>query len=94
MPTAVLLRLGINIKDKFASWWDLSTNVNLYKTHLKAGNIPGGVDNSLLSWFAKINNSFKLPKNYSIQLSGDYQAKTILPASSRVAVVVGVAVVV
>lgn len=33
--------------------------------------------------FGKINNSFTLPKNYSIQLSGDYQARTILPPSSR-----------
>ena len=31
-----------------------------------------------MSWFFKINNSFKLPKNYSIQLSGDYQAKTLV----------------
>ena len=26
-----------------------------------------------------MNLAFKLPKNYSIQLSGDYQSKTILP---------------
>ena len=32
--------------------------------------------------FGKINNSFTLPKNFSIQLSGDYQAKTIIPPSS------------
>ena len=29
-----------------------------------------------------MNNNFKLGKNYSVQFSGDYQAKTILPASS------------
>jgi outer membrane receptor protein involved in Fe transport len=74
--------LELTLKDKFISWWDLSTNFNLYQTDLKAGNIPGTVNQSQLSWFAKINNNFKLPKNYSIQLSGDYQAKTIQPASS------------
>lgn len=74
--------LEFTMRDKFVKWWDLSTNFNLYKTELKAGNIPGTVNQSQVSWFAKINNSFKLPKNYSIQLSGDYQAKTILPASS------------
>jgi len=73
--------LEFTLRDKFISWWDLSTNFNLYKTDLKAGNIPGSVNQSLVSWFAKINNSFKLPKNYSIQLSGDYQAKTLQPAS-------------
>lgn len=74
--------LEVTFRDKFISWWDLSTNFNLYKTDLKAGNIPGSVNQSLVSWFAKVNNSFKLPKNYSIQLSGDYQAKTLQPASS------------
>jgi outer membrane receptor protein involved in Fe transport len=74
--------LELTVRDKFTKWWDLSTNFNLYQTDLKAGNIPGSVNQSQLSWFAKINNSFKLPKNYSIQLSGDYQAKTLQPASS------------
>lgn len=74
--------LELTLRDKFVSWWDLSTNINLYNTQLKAGNIPGSADQSQTSWFAKINNSFKLPKSYSIQLSGDYQAKTLMPASS------------
>jgi len=74
--------LEITIRDKFISWWDLSTNFNIYQTELKAGNIEGTANQSQLSWFGKINNSFKLPKSYSIQLSGDYQAKTLLPASS------------
>jgi len=45
--------------------------------------LVGGANNSQFSMFGKINNSFTLPKNFSIQLSGDYQAKTILPPSSR-----------
>jgi len=39
--------------------------------------IPQG--DQFVSWFAKINNSFKLPKNFTIQLSGEYQSKTVLP---------------
>lgn len=74
--------LEATLRDKFVSWWDLSTNLNLYNQQLKAGNIPGSVNQSQVSWFAKINNNFKLPKNYTIQLSGDYQAKTLMPASS------------
>jgi outer membrane receptor protein involved in Fe transport len=74
--------LELTLRDKFFKWWDLSTNFNLYQNNLKAGNIPGSINQSQVSWFAKINNSFKLPKNFSIQLSGDYQAKTLVPASS------------
>ena len=43
-------------------------------------DIPGEVDQPrLTSYFVKVNNTFKLPKNVSIQLSGDYQSKTVLP---------------
>ena len=69
-------------KTKVNSWWDITANLNLFHATIKAGTITNGVSSDQFSWFGKINNSFKLPKNYSIQLSGDYQAKTILPPSS------------
>lgn len=76
--------IGIELtsKNKIASWWDVTTNFNLFNATLKAGNLPGGIDDSQVSWFAKMNNNFKLPKNFSIQLSGDYQAKTLVSQSS------------
>lgn len=73
--------LEITLKNKITDWWDLTTNVNLFNSTIKAGQYSGTADNSQFSWFGKLNNSFKLPKNYSIQLSGDYQAKTLLNAS-------------
>ncbi|HQW84898.1 MAG TPA: outer membrane beta-barrel family protein, partial [Ferruginibacter sp.] len=71
--------LELTTKTKFAKWWDFTVNINLYNTTLKAGALAGGANNDMFSMFGKINNSFTLPKNFSIQLSGDYQAKTILP---------------
>ncbi|MEP7237399.1 MAG: TonB-dependent receptor [Ferruginibacter sp.] len=65
-------------KNKLAKWWDLTTNLNLFNSTIKAGNLVGGVTSSQFSWFAKINNSFKLPKNFSVQLTGDYTAKTLV----------------
>ena len=65
-------------KNKISKWWDLTTNVNFFNATIKAGNIAGGINSSQFSWFAKLNNNFKLPKNYSIQLSADYQAKTLV----------------
>ncbi len=80
--TSYTYGLEFTLRDKFTKWWELSTNINVYQNDLRAGNIAGSTDQSRASWFVKLNNSFKLPKNYSIQLSGDYQAKTLLPASS------------
>jgi len=74
--------LELTTKSKFTKWWDFNINLNLYNSTLQAGEITGGVSNSQFSYFAKTNNTFTLPKNFSIQLSGDYQAKTILPPSS------------
>ncbi len=68
-------------KNRIGKWWDITTSINLFDATIKAGNLSGGVDNSQFSWFVKINNNFKLPKNYSIQFSGDYTAKTLLPPS-------------
>ncbi|MGZ8549695.1 MAG: outer membrane beta-barrel protein, partial [Chitinophagaceae bacterium] len=34
------------------------------------------------SWFGKVNNSFKLPANFSLQLTGMYQSKANIAASS------------
>ena len=75
--------LEVISRDKVAKWWDITSNLNLYQSTINAGNLLGGVNTSQLSWFAKLNNSFKLPKNYSIQLSGDYQAKTLVAAGGR-----------
>lgn len=73
--------LELTTKTKFTKWWDFTININLYNSTLKAGALAGGANNSQFSMFGKINNSFTLPKNFSIQLSADYQAKTIIPPS-------------
>jgi len=70
--------LELTGKNKPAKWWDLTTNLNLFNSTIKAGNLAGGITSSQFSWFAKVNNNFKLPKNFSIQLSGDYTAKTLV----------------
>ncbi|MBI3883712.1 MAG: TonB-dependent receptor [Sphingobacteriales bacterium] len=74
--------LELTGKDKIASWWDVTSNINFFYATLKAGNIAGGLSSEQFSWFAKVNNNFKLPANYSIQLTGDYQAKTLVPQSN------------
>lgn len=70
-------------KNKLTKWWDVTLNFNVYQSTLKAGAAVKAttVDDSRVSFFAKMNNNFKLPKNFSVQFSGDYQARTILPPS-------------
>ena len=69
----------ITSQNTFTKWWDMNTNVNLYNARINIVNIDGASPDARWSWFAKMNNNFKLPKNFKIQLSGTYQSKTNLP---------------
>lgn len=66
-------------KNKITKWWDLTSNLNLYTSKINIDDPAIPKQDQFLSWFGKLNNQFKLPKNFSLQLSGDYQSKTILP---------------
>lgn len=75
---------GLELTNKMAvtKWWDLTLNVNLFNSKINA-TIPGqNLSNSLVSWFGKMNSTFKVAKGLSIQFSGDYQAKSVLPPNS------------
>lgn len=65
-------------------WWDVTTNLNIYNGKINTSNVPNATpQDAILSWFGKLNSNFKLPKNFTIQLSGNYQSKTNLPVSQN-----------
>jgi len=67
--------LELTGRNKITRWWDLTTNANLYTAKIDLENQPD--PDQFMSYFFKINNSFKLPKNFTVQLSADYQSKRI-----------------
>ena len=70
--------LELTSRNNLAKWWEFTPNLNIYMSDVNLGN--GQADpERMTSFFVKVNNTFKLPKNFTIQLSGDYQAKTLLP---------------
>ncbi|HEV7620502.1 MAG TPA: outer membrane beta-barrel protein, partial [Flavisolibacter sp.] len=62
-------------RNKITSFWDLTSNLNLFTAKINVANQVAPAQ--FPSYFFKLNNSFKLPKNISIQISGDYQSKII-----------------
>jgi outer membrane receptor protein involved in Fe transport len=71
--------LELTMRNNFTKWWEFTPNFNLYTSDVKI-DLPGAAEQPrLASYFVKVNNTFKLPKNITIQLSGDYQSKTVLP---------------
>jgi outer membrane receptor protein involved in Fe transport len=67
--------LELTGKNKVTKFWDLTSNFNFYTSAI---DLVGATDpDQFLSYFIKINNNFKLPKNFSLQVSGDYTSKTV-----------------
>jgi outer membrane receptor protein involved in Fe transport len=72
---------GLELTDRTTLFkiWELNTNFNLYssKININQPGIPN--QDRIFSFFTKINNNIKLPKNITLQITGDYTSKTVLP---------------
>jgi len=69
-------------RNTVTKWWDLTTSVNIFTSHINTidtGKNAVPTQPESWAWFGKINNSFKVFKGVTIQLSGDYTSKTVLP---------------
>ena len=74
--------LELTSVNPLTKWWDLTANVNIYNSKINTDNINEFSQDAIWSWFGKLNNTFKLPKNYTIQLTADYQSKTNIPVNT------------
>lgn len=93
--SAVLINSYINANSSYSTgleltsinyltkWWDISTNLNLYNSKVNTGNVTAAQQDAMWSWFGKFNSNFKLPSDFSIQLSAMYQSKTNLPVNTN-----------
>ncbi len=77
--SSITYGLEVTNKISLAKWWDATLNINFFNAQINATNVQTGLNNQLISWFGKMNNAFKFGKGYSIQLSGEYFAKTVQP---------------
>ena len=69
-------------RNSITKWWDLTSSVNFFTSHINTidtGKNAIPTQPQSWSWFGKINNSFKVMKGVTLQLSGDYTSKTVLP---------------
>ncbi len=74
---------GIELTNRMpiTKWYDMTVNLNIFNSKINIVDPKLGViSNQRTSWFVKMNNNIKIAKTYSIQLSGDYYAKTVLPS--------------
>ncbi len=80
--TAWASGLELVFRNNWTKWWEMNLNMNLYYSKINGDNVVKNLENERTSWFAKMNQTFKINKGWSIQLSGDYQSKSALPVST------------
>ncbi len=73
----------ITSTDNITRWWDISFNLNAYNSHINTTNLNQPSQPALWSWFGKFNSNFKLPSNFTVQLTAIYQSKTNLPVNQN-----------
>lgn len=57
-------------------WLEVNPSVSVYYTGINGTNISSGLTNSQLSWESDLNLTFRLPKNISMMLMGEYTSRT------------------
>ncbi|HTB07175.1 MAG TPA: TonB-dependent receptor [Bacteroidia bacterium] len=73
----------ITTQNSLSDWLDVTANFNLFESGINATNLNvPDTAKKFLSYFAKLNLTFKLPKNFSIQLNGSYLSKNKISPSS------------
>jgi outer membrane receptor protein involved in Fe transport len=80
--TAYAGGLELIFRNNLTKWWDVMLSGNVYYTKINGSNIIANLENERTSWSAKMNHNFKFNKGWSVQINGDYQAKSALPVST------------
>lgn len=61
---------------------ELVSNINLYNSRVDASNVEEGLINDQFTWFMKENLQIRLPKSFSVQISGEYRSRAAFTPSN------------
>ncbi|MBU6158775.1 MAG: TonB-dependent receptor [Bacteroidetes bacterium] len=80
--TAYAAGLELVFKNNFNKWWEANYNFNYYYSKINGTKDLPALENERTSFTIKMNNTFKLGKGWTVQLSADYNSRSIIPVSS------------
>ena len=68
--------VGVEFSSSYAlfSWWKWDVNFNFFHADIDGSNIVETYKASTYSWFARQTSRFTLPKNFDLQIRGNYEA--------------------
>ena len=71
------------LKNSLLKWLDLTTNVNVFRASVDAGNVEEGLTVNRWSAFVKENVQVKLPKGWALQINGEYRTRASFTPSNN-----------
>ncbi len=66
------------VKNEFFKWWNTMTTLNAFQTEINTGTETGNATNSGLGFSARLQSNMTLPKGFSLQITGNYNAPMIM----------------
>lgn len=66
-------------------WWKLDMNLNFFYADIDGSNIFSTYNNTTYSWFARQTSRFMLPRQFDVQVRGNYEAPQKTAQGKRLA---------
>ncbi len=66
------------VKNEWFKWWNTMTTLNGFQTEVNTGAENGGVSNSGLGFSARLQSNMTLPKGFTLQVTGNYNAPMVM----------------
>jgi iron complex outermembrane recepter protein len=66
--------LELIAKAQFSKPWDATLSTNFFQNNINGANVDPSISNEGFSWFAKLNSNYKISKQFSFQLMGNYES--------------------
>jgi hypothetical protein len=82
--SAIVGGFEIISRNSITKWWDLTSNINIFTSKINVidtGEANQAIDSigETWAWYGKLNSTFRLSKKFTLQITGDYTSKTVLP---------------
>ncbi len=75
LATNISYGANINVPIKFAKWWDMNNNLNVFHLSFETPNLGGqALKTGRTSMQYKMQNSFTVVKGFTAELSGSYES--------------------
>ncbi len=68
---------SLSIPYEISKWWLTSNNFNVFNNRFQGEVAGGAIDQQLTTFMFNTNNSFKLPKGWSVEVSGYYNSEMV-----------------